>query len=139
MAVTPFKQSDLDNALKSQSSLENQISNSPAAFSNTPPSKSDLSADVELTAVKNRVTQLQSQQAKEAWYGPSALAAADPSAQGTQNEGWLSKTLNVLQSPLRAEVGAVKGVFGMADGKNPLEAATANVLTGHETYGNVLQ
>jgi len=138
MATTPFKQSELESAKKEQTKLENILRSSPSAFSSTSPSKSDLAADVNLTAVKNRIQQLQSQKAKEDWYGTST-GKSQVEGGSEKKEGWLSKTLNVLQAPLRAEVGAVKGLLGMGDGKGIIESATKNVLEGHETYGNLLQ
>ena len=131
----PFKQSDLTKAETTVSSLSDKLSSSPTAYSAADSSTSDLSANVALSAAKSRVSQLQSQRQKEMWYGPSD---ANTDTTGTQNEGILTKALNVLQAPLRAEVGAVSSILGKGSGKGIAADIQENVSTGHETYGDLM-
>jgi len=137
MATKLFNQKDLDAALKEQAGYEEQLGSSPTAFGSTSPSSSDLSTDVKLSTVKKRISQLQSQKQKEAWYGPTT--ANSPETQGKENTGFLAKTIDTLSAPLRGVVGGIESILGKAGGKNILEAADENITTGHKVSGDVLQ
>lgn len=127
----------LDALQNKSTSLDNRLISSKTALApNTPPTKSDVSSDTQLSSVNKQIEDLRSKQIRNEWYGPSTNDV--PAEGGASSDGWLMSGLKGLQRPLNAIVGTAQYALGKGS-KSSLVDNINNAMNTGLTSGSVLQ
>jgi hypothetical protein len=118
-----------------QNELENKLYEVPGSTSaGSEPTQEDIYTETQLIKTKGGLQRVLGQKRAEDWYGAQSL----PKTTQKPKEGFVSKALNLLATPLYGVVGAVESALGKGTKRGLLENIKSNVQE-RGTFGDLLR
>lgn len=129
---------ELQSLRDREADVERSLRSSPTAFGSATPTTQDLSEEARFRRIKQEAQQVLDKKIQEKWYGPKKKDD-DLEVSGKKPLGLVGGTLETLQAPFRAGVGAFEHLIGQGQGSSLLDSVVKNIKEGKHTSSDILR